>query len=1516
MDFPTFAQDFFVSVRIKLDRNISLKVEENVSVGEMKKCFCKTISDEASTIRLFLNGERLENNQTIKELNLNANDVIEAFREISGGGPPQKKNLTYNENQIIEALNKSSDNDEFEDHFSENEGATIQQETNVEEFAKDKAANCQEIKKQEKVEEGQTKEENAVVNEPKECTKDEKAFTPGPWKRFQEDGEVTSDVTEHAILVTNKNDMNVVKVKEKMKNSLETEEKHQDRFVEEDTHVQEEEKGEEEDEHWLDDLRRKLYNENIPGNTSIHKQLKFYLGLPNLTATEKNIVKSLSERLNIHSDWELERHTLFPPKRKQPKKRKQAEVTESNSRCLRRKVDIQHVKESEENSMDSKVMSENLNPTSPPAHKDDHCSNTPKQRKTLFQMFGIVSPFSRQKVPTEEELRRLSLAVHLWAERTHGSVNFLQENCLTERHFRDILVFAGPNSRWKLIPTRSVTQYKSIWQNAHHGTEHFHGDIDTGFETGSKLHSPSVRFCPFGHCMLNSNLIKLTDCNANMEPTRRKLFTPENISKLPLDREKIEEETSPTKEELKKQNKFLEHQLNSINNNNKPKQLKPESKDGPSFSEPKIVKCTQPGCTKTFVTVFGLEQHLKKRHGEIEKYKKPKQECPFCGKLTVYIDQHIKSFHKEMKRNDTCEVCKQVIKQDMKKHRSVCIFCPFCGYQNRKKDRLLRHIETNHRDNQLQDGPLDLTSPRKENCQQRVQRNSRKENVDDDTTQRVALDLTSPTKDDQDKPLDLSPPNKITNIDVSENLSEKTLNEADSLTQNELVSEDLKETVSKKDSSIVQTNPGNLSQKDSMIKKRANYPFDDALEPYSSEFEDGDDEGFTQNRRKIKDKLEKELRQIDGLKAKEEEGDIEVLQQFETFMRNKSNRNQESGEFQSEVSTVRMYTSALKNDILPAFHQLFEPFDSRWILDCTSHKECTFGGEQRHYLKPEEPIYITSKIIQKALDNSTEKGGQQGGQRGTILNAAVQFMNFIEIFFNQRLNVYGRGPYESVLMYHQGVKTFITGTGTWKRCNDEKDRAQNENKMRQSYLHPNKDAEVLQRYKTYINSSGRLKNLNKILIHSDNEEKRPTDREMPELGRIAMGELVAATGCRPVVLLKLTIAAWVDKKPGFNPYNISKDDCIVDEEDGKDMIYRRIDPNLPPKDRACIHQIQENAAECPIMCADRCEPDGYNILITWDKTSGSKGPSYLHIPKELKHMLDIYDIKRIRYFKGRKPNPTANDDWIHEDSTPFFMNSACSAFKYLDLKHITECMGIDVTAYNFRKIVATWACSHASEEIRSCEEEALQHSLQIAKDKYMQNKMIKPQRLVQQYAEDENLFPEAFKVEIEKSKSKVKSVIKTTEDKRTKKRIQTLNKRKEDYKNLKSDKRPLGPTHRILGTQRKEFLGLIKEVQENETESFLDNLKPLQWRQFVVRAVCTATMDKGDRLRKLWAEMYQGDLKWGIRDARLKAQERNWPMGQITSRRDRNSWIAASIRKSHMSDVTKLKKENKSKHSE
>jgi hypothetical protein len=148
----------------------------------------------------------------------------------------------------------------------------------------------------------------------------------------------------------------------------------------------------------------------------------------------------------------LEKQKIFPSKKKKERKRKREEPAEMNPRCLRRKVGSDEKVTAQKNSK-----SENIDETATrEADEQDETNpnSTPKQRKHIFRMFGIVSPFIRQKVPTEEEARRFSLAVHLWAAKVKGGVQFLQQNQLTERNFQEILLFAGQSSRWKLIPDR------------------------------------------------------------------------------------------------------------------------------------------------------------------------------------------------------------------------------------------------------------------------------------------------------------------------------------------------------------------------------------------------------------------------------------------------------------------------------------------------------------------------------------------------------------------------------------------------------------------------------------------------------------------------------------------------------------------------------------------------------------------------------------------------------------------------------------------------------------------------------------------------------------------------------------------------------------------------------------------------------------------------------------------------------------------------------------------------------
>ena len=69
----------------------------------------------------------------------------------------------------------------------------------------------------------------------------------------------------------------------------------------------------------------------------------------------------------------------------------------------------------------------------------------------------------------------------------------------------------------------------------------------------------------------------------------------------------------------------------------------------------------------------------------------------------------MKSFHGD--ELYTCKICNKVIKNDIKVHKGTCIICPMCPYSNKRKDRLLHHINKLC-PNKEQREPLDL-SPKK-----------------------------------------------------------------------------------------------------------------------------------------------------------------------------------------------------------------------------------------------------------------------------------------------------------------------------------------------------------------------------------------------------------------------------------------------------------------------------------------------------------------------------------------------------------------------------------------------------------------------------------------------------------------------------------------------------------------------------------------------------------------------------------------------------------------------------------
>ena len=941
---------------------------------------------------------------------------------------------------------------------------------------------------------------------------------------------------------------------------------------------------------------------------------------------------------------------------------------------------------------------------------------------------------------------------------------------------------------------------------------------------------------------------------------------------------------SPSKQELKIQNKLLLKQLEVYKKKNRRNPMKSEQIEDQvlTIKKPTFIRCNIQNCDKEFSTTVGLLKHQGKIHGEENVNKTFKHICSLCGRNVVYIEQHIRFFHKDITSKEVCEVCQETIVGDMKKHRGSCISCPKCGYNNSKKKRLLEHIKRcnyEKEDNCIQIEPLDLTSPKKV-----PDKNLNNKSV------RIAQDCH-----EQSIQFETEPRN--------ENIGTVMDKEAD-LIQME-ADQFVAPLADEKASDI------DLNTSIALSMKRSKYPFDeiDGEEGYISELEDDDEVEFTKRRRFVKDELELKLREVDNLENLEKEGDEKIIEEFRLFMQNKKSGANKSGEFSriKEVSTVTTYTNTLKNDILKAFHRLFKPFDSRWIFDCTTPKDCTFEGEKRCFVSPEEPTYMSSKILEEALKRYDPTIKENGQLRANILCTAREFMDFIELQYNNKLNVYGPEPLKKVMTYHSIVRTYVKATGAWKICNDGKKKALHNNKTIDAYQNPNKDIEILEKYHKYIQSEERFCSLSKIINFSSEMAQKPSDGEMTELGKTIMGEIIATTGCRPIVVRHLNNGAYTDKKAGFNPRKVTPDDSVVEEDNGNEKIFRRVNPNLPPKHLACEHQLAQKTAECPVLCDKRVDPDGFNVFVDWDKTSATNGPSYLHITKPLKVLMDLYCIIKSRFFGERKLTTLSSEDWLIEDETPFFLNSAGSEFKFLNLKHLSASMGVDVTAYSYRRIVSTWAMSHESEDIRSAEVEALQHSLKVATDHYLQNKMRKPQTLTQTYIEEERIFPKHIVDEIQKSEERSQSIISENESKRIKRRYDNLIQEKERNKELKSKMKPLGPRHRILGGDRDEIKDLIEKVIGDTVENKMSKMKPLKWRRFMVRMVCTTEGLIGESLRRLWVRVYQGDLMWGVRDIRLRAKEKQWPRKDISvnQNQDRNSWVAMALRKSLSSKITK-----------
>ena len=1398
-----------------------------------------------SSVRFFSNGQRIVESDTPDRLGLSDGAVIEGFEEITGGGPGfKKRNIAGDQNRILDVLQSCEVSEEDAEKSSDKE---------------DKEDPCNLVK---------TKKSEIEVQFDDDCLRSDQNRILD----LLHSCEVSQDDLEISPDKDDKEDpCNLVKTK---KSEIEVQ-FNAECFNEFQT------------------LSSTLETSPVIETSSHVKQLRAPL------IKEQLYQKELEEDIEIQNDNlasdEMTIQTYENPTRcqvpiKQGKKRKLDNGGEKVHKNKKNKVIAMEKGVTEIQSYNEPC---------------DNSFQTPKKRDMLLSKFPIrtPSPLINLSKVTENEMRSFSIAVHVWADE-YGGTNSLQQMRLTEEHFKEIVKLVGPGTRYNLLKGRSVLQYKSLWRNFAKSKQYFRGHPDTGFETKMKRHSSLKAFCPFEHCTSGTQSpLNPLEVDLLMTPKRaisdkgdlvnRNIFqqTP-SATTSSLSTESVKE--SPTKEKLKHEIQLLAQKLERYEKNCEKKEVSKPYK--------LQLKCKKENCTKEFKTTFGMLQHMKKEHSA-DNNKMIPEKCNMCGKDFLYVDRHIKAVHSKDLGEEICEICKKPMKLDAKKHRGECIFCPICGKKEKKKIRLLNHIS---KCTPEQTKPMDLSSPfSKQTPNSKLVHNGpQRSTAVHNGLERFTVVHGGTKRGSESFPNLTTAPRNIRSLVCDVTQEDKSNQIGDTGNNSEL-----KEVGMIDDETNDQENPSNESNlpKDGTSNlhcKRTSFPFDkNNGEEYMSEFEEDDLEEYTIARRETKDKIELRLRAIDGIKNEKQVGDDEIISKFRIFMKTVCNVGSgEEGSKDIQPSTVGMYTRAIQKDLLPALHQLFQPFDSRWLIDCLSEKICTFEGEERLLVSPTEPIYLTARVLRYTL--SKYSSTDTGQQRSILLAACAQFMNFIELQFNEKLNVWGRKPLDKIMSYHNGVKSFINGTKVWKSCNKDRKKQHKNNQALKEINHQNFEAEILEKYQKYLKSSERLDQIKKIIHFASPDVEKPNNRGMTECSNICMGEIVASSGCRPVVTYRLTVGSYTSKKPGFNPYRVSKDDCVLEEEHGDKKLYRRLNPNLPPKDLACQHQLDSKSAYCRLDCEDKCEPEGFNIYCDWDKTSDTNGPSYLHLAKSIKALLDLYDVIKSKFFNDRKSDK--GHDWLNKENTPFFVNSSGSPFRQIDLKHLSIAMGVDVRAYDFRRIVTTWAVSHESEEIRRYESETLQHSDKVAHDFYVQNKQLKPQTLIQTYIEEEGIIPDHMREEIKRAENISKSQISARDETRQKTQQQSMIKEKERVDKFKMENKPLGPKQRVLGADRVELRAIIEEITGEAIEVIVKRSKPFTWRQFIVRTLCTASGENGDHLRNLWSKVYKGDLKYGVRDVRFQAKEKCWPRkdgNAFLQKRDRNSWIAGTILKSFQAEI-------------
>ena len=382
-------------------------------------------------------------------------------------------------------------------------------------------------------------------------------------------------------------------------------------------------------------------------------------------------------------------------------------------------------------------------------------------------------------------------------------------------------------------------------------------------------------------------------------------------------------------------------------------------------------------------------------------------------------------------------------------------------------------------------------------------------------------------------------------------------------------------------------------------------------------------------------------------------------------------------------TTAKQYT----NRILEFFKfmaSIYNNFHLDWMLDFGGNIEKTYPDGQIN-----NDIFLPTKKDLVDFIKQFKYGSNPAANCGLRIFAIKKLMDFISQEIKDNENAFignlieKSKTVECLVQKIRNLNEGICPDGTIKQLATASNKSHKRTLMEQLTKFPERNMDsIMNGVQDYVNSEEYSIQRTTLIELACKATKIPTINEYSNSTNWLLEQLICIGGNRPCALLGITLRDWAEKRPGYCPFNQDDENEMEEEEPGCDDRKVLKNPYIKPKG------------------SNFDEPTGYIVKSETDKIAVGP-PCYIWFPN------DLVDLVNDHSLLAQKILPRSVD--IYHPKTRLFLNSNGKPITRIECKHFKNYIGIPLTAYDFRRSLATFCLDSNDENIKKAESSVLRH---------------------------------------------------------------------------------------------------------------------------------------------------------------------------------------------------------------